>query len=263
MLALGLRQLPTAALALVGLGCNLASIVPFYLAPNVQADSLPADPEAALHIFYANVLQENEAREPLFKLIRAQQPDLIAVLEVSEAWARDLNAEFSAWPHRIVRSHEDHFGIALYSRFPLEKEAWPVLFERSPPVLTAEVQWQGLQVPIILGHAFQPLSPWNHNNRNHFIKALSELPQTQNPRAILVADLNVTPWSSNFDPLANSPLRDVRKGYGIQPSWNTALPSLLHIPIDYILVGKAWSVPAFEIGEPFESDHLPLLVELR
>lgn len=68
-------------------------------------------------------------------------------------------------------------------------------------------------------------------------------------------------WSPSYKRFVKgSGLKNVRKGFGVLPSWPTFLP-VGGIPIDHCLV-RGLSVESVELGQTVGSDHYPLFVSL-
>ena len=84
------------------------------------------------------------------------------------------------------------------------------------------------------------------------------------PRTLLLGDLNCTPWSVWFHSLLQeSGLRDSAIGHGLWPTWY-ALPTILAgIPIDHALVGGQIEVLRRHVGPYLGSDHRPLTMDFR
>ncbi|HEU0178738.1 MAG TPA: endonuclease/exonuclease/phosphatase family protein [Blastocatellia bacterium] len=82
---------------------------------------------------------------------------------------------------------------------------------------------------------------------------------------ICVGDLNITPWSPYYHRfIERTELVNVRKGFGLFPSWPTFLFfKWLMLPLDHCLVNEDVRVANVKTREAIGSDHLPLIVELE
>ena len=85
----------------------------------------------------------------------------------------------------------------------------------------------------------------------------------QNELALVVGDLNTTPWSPYFkDLLKLGALRNSMKGWGVQTTWPaTSYP--LRIPIDHALHSPGLVILNREIGPDVGSDHLPVILDVH
>ena len=82
-----------------------------------------------------------------------------------------------------------------------------------------------------------------------------------NQPAVLLGDLNITPWSPYFkDFIQVTGLQESRKGLGLYPTWPTWLPPL-RIPIDHSLISIGITVQAFSLGHDIGSDHFPVILD--
>ncbi|MCP5023843.1 MAG: hypothetical protein GY930_19020 [bacterium] len=258
VLALLLRQWRNAGLAGAGLLLNALLIWPLYQGPTAA----PANQGETLKILYANVLTHNQRYGELVQLVQQEQPDIIALLEFSEAWQEAVSMDLQAWPHREIRPRDDNFGIAVFSRFPLENSTWPVLTPTGSATLLSSLHWNGRKVPFIFAHPYPPIHRYASNTARAQVAELCLREELQHEAALLIGDLNATPWSHTYRQLQGTPLHDARHGFGILPTWPAGLPAFLRIPIDAVLVGPRWQVQELRVGPDIGSDHLPLIAEL-
>lgn len=258
VLALLLRQWRNASLAGAGLLLNALLIWPLYQSPTMT----PVIDGETLKILYANVLTQNEHYEDFIHLVQQEQPDLIALLEFSEDWQEAVSMDLEAWPHREIRARYDNFGIAVYSRFPLENSTWPVLTPTGSATLFSSLRWNGQTIPFIFAHPYPPIRRYSSNTARAQVAEMCLREELQHEAALLVGDLNATPWSQTYRQLERTNLRNGRDGFGILPTWPAALPAFLRIPIDAVLVGPRWQVQELRMGPNIGSDHLPLIIEL-
>ena len=109
-----------AAALLLSCGIQIYWVFAYFpFATEEVQDARHLEPQRQLRIMSANVLQENEAAEPLIKLVRRKQPDLLVLCEVNDRWMRDLKPLDEMFPHRITQPQENRYGIALYSRLKI------------------------------------------------------------------------------------------------------------------------------------------------
>ena len=92
--------------------------------------------------------------------------------------------------------------------------------------------------------------------------AVAERVRTLEEPAVVIGDLNTTPWSRLFARLVErTGLCDSRAGFGIQASFPSDM-AFLRIPIDHLLASCAVGVRARRIGPQVGSDHLPVIAGL-
>ena len=245
-----------AVVLLVAAAMNASFVIPWY------ADAATDSGALTLNVLNANVHASNGHHEKLLDLIAAEQPDLIVLQEVTPRWAKSLQHLVADYPHRLVEPREGAFGSALLSQFPLTSTVSVDSGPDSPPVLVATVNVTGAEITVISAHPVTPLPQRNYEARNAQLEGIAKLLQkTQNPR-ILIGDLNASMWDLHYKSLENRTwLRNVRKGFGVVPTWPTFLPFAM-IPIDHVLVSEDVGVVDVRTGPRIGSDHLPLVVTL-
>jgi endonuclease/exonuclease/phosphatase (EEP) superfamily protein YafD len=253
-----LRQRRNALVASFGLLLNASLVLPLYWPPGQAPDSRAP----VLKVLYANVLSHNDGYSGLLEWIDSEQPDIIALLEVSKEWKEALDPSLLAWPYQKSRPRDDNFGIAVYSRFPLQEVSWPVLTPTGSHSLFATLQWQNHEVPFLLVHPYPPIKRYAATTARAQIEELILRKEVSHELALLVGDLNTTPWSHTSRRLNTTTLRPARLGFGVLSTWPAKLPAPFRIPIDTILAGPRWSVQDLRVGPDFGSDHLPLVAHL-
>lgn len=257
-MALIARQWKLAILCLVFTLFFCVLIVPWYVIRPMQ----PANSEPNLRVATANLLSIN-GRTELFSIwIRETNPDVIFVQELSPHWSQALSELKKDYPHQFERTRSDHFGIGLYSKWPLQNVALVKLVDERFPAIRADVDVHGRMVSMLNMHTVPPLTADAFLLRNAQLEAAAEFADGADDLAIITGDLNITMWSPYYRKLeADSGLRNVRRGYGIIPTWPTNLP-FFRIALDHILVPSDILVVNLERGPDIGSDHLPLIADL-
>ncbi len=251
------RRKVAVALALLG------SIQGWQAARHEWPDPVPADPRstARLRILVANVLTQNEERDPLIRLIRRERPDVVGLIEVSSAWLADLDAIRSEYPYRY-EFPADAQGLAFWSKIrPTEVEPAQALAPGGNPAVRATLEFAGRPLRFWLVHNVSPFErPEGLPQGEEFARLAKRIDREGGP-TIVAGDLNCTDGSPFFGRfLRDSGLRDSRLGHGRQPSWPTW--SYYRIGIDHALVSDDLAVVGRRLGPDIGSDHLPVLLEV-
>jgi endonuclease/exonuclease/phosphatase (EEP) superfamily protein YafD len=238
---------------------NAAVILPWYFP--ASSSSTAALPKTHLRILLANVNVKNQTYAPAIELIQREQPDLFAIIETNQAWLSKLETIKASYPYRLRSPHAESFGVALYSKFPLQPETLSVPPEAEDFHLVATVAAQHPIVAIAL-HPPPPKNQRLSKQRNQELAAISRYIQTQRMPVVVIGDFNMTLWSPYYQQFTREAgLKDCRQGFGILPTWTTRFPPL-YIPIDHCLVSSKITVMNLKIGNNVASDHLPVIAEL-
>ncbi|PCI31998.1 MAG: hypothetical protein COB53_12755 [Elusimicrobia bacterium] len=212
-----------------------------------------------LKIVLANVYTENNRHEEVEDWLLSQNADVIALLEINEAWWKSLDRIAAQYPYGKQLARSDNFGIALVSRLPLEDARFVNVGQNSIPSILARLQFAGEPLSILVTHPLPPVSSKNIESRNLQLKEAAVLAQLsmQGGEFILIGDLNVTPWSAPFRRLLEeSGLRDGRAGFGFQGSW------LMNLPLDHTLVSPGLAILERFVDASRGSDHRPVVFSI-
>lgn len=282
LLALGRRlrlAAPTALLALLHAWPALALSLQ---RPDRTATG-PAFTVAAANLWYANT---DAPRVRAW--LEDERVDVVACFEVGEFWMEALAAQRDAFPHQvivpppdrspeavavrkaleredreIVSQYDPRFGLALLSRFPLER----VLVHEAPEVpdayIEADVVVGAERVRLVALHPERPGLAFRIARRNATLEHVARATEWTE-RALVVGDLNATLYSPAFhDLVASAQLVDSRAGFGRQPTWNPpyGLPGEW-LDLDHVLVRSGIAVLERRVGPDIGSDHRPVVARV-
>lgn len=255
---LWLRQWKVAILPGVVVAVCLGQVLPLYL-PTRQ----PTYAGRVIHAVSANLLRSNHEFGRFTDYIRATQPDFFLAMEVDEAWLGELKSLLEDYPYHVAQPGRGAFGIALFSRVPIEEHEIIESAIAGVPMIRAALVFDEHSLSFVGVHPLPPIKSGRAELRNGQLEEIAALTASLPKPTLLMGDLNVTSWSPHFrDLLAGAGLRDGRKGFGIQPTW-PGLPWLLRIPIDHTLVSDDVEVVARRVGPDIGSDHRPVEIEFR
>lgn len=256
--ALALRDRPA---ALVALAVSLVHTAPLVARYAGHVRTAPAS-APRFRVAVANVLTENRDHATLAGILRGYEPDVLGLVETDEGWLRDLGPFTARFAHRVEHPRDDHFGLALYSRFSIRESEVAYVVPSAPPVLFATLEAPGGPVSVALLHTTPPMGAAWSRLRDAMLDAVARHMVARGGRAIVMGDFNATPWSPGLaTPFERAGFVDPRWGRGVLASWEAPLPGLA-IPIDHTLIRGALAVDEFRVGPRFGSDHRPLLVRL-
>jgi endonuclease/exonuclease/phosphatase (EEP) superfamily protein YafD len=237
-----------------------AVLVLLVLWPTEMAESQAG---TRLRLVSLNVHTENERSDLVLKFLQTADADVILLMEVNETWMTAVQPLRANYPQVIAEPRDDNFGIALFSRLPLTNGEVIELGKAEVPSIATAISVGGEQVFLLGTHPLPPGSATYARLRNEQFQEIAALIHCRNLPAIVLGDLNCTPWSPYFtDLLRDSGLKNVSPQHGLFGSWPAGLP-FARIPLDHGLVSPAIRVIEKRMGPPVGSDHLPLILDLQ
>lgn len=247
-------------------GVYLVHYTPLY--PQRVADA-PADhdPEDRVSLLLANVLMENRNARPFLDQVDRLDPDFVLAMEVDGWWDEQLSTLAARYPYTQEEPNGVAYGMALYSKFPLEDVRVNELNnERVPSFETTVRLANGRRVVL---HTLHPVPPKDYrrypDNQGQQEVALEKVGQkvaAAGLPCIVAGDLNDVVWGYT-DALTNTDglLHDVRVGRGFYNSFD-ATSWWMRWPIDHVFVTAAFRLHRLERLGDIGSDHFPIYVEL-
>lgn len=256
-----LRSLAAGLLLII----NGYTIAPLYLSESPSTASGEISENRAHKILLSNVNSSNSEYQRLIDLIQQESPDVLVLLEINNAWLHSLQAIKTTYPFEKAIARNDNFGIAVFSKLPLDNAEVRYWGNTDLPSLMLNYQWQGEGITLLATHPLPPISKDMMQQRDtQLLQAAADAAQQSGP-VIMLGDFNVTPWSSTFNQsIETSGLNNCRNGFGILPTWPAQLkwPALM-IPIDHCLASSEITVSELRTGDDIGSDHLPLMISLQ
>jgi endonuclease/exonuclease/phosphatase (EEP) superfamily protein YafD len=259
LFALGKRR--RMALVLAGFAAaNLAVIAPLYVGGSGLKNAATSAVRFRAMLLNVNADFGDPAR--VTQAIEDAQPDVLVLEEVSGRWQEMLTRLQVRFPHRVVESRDDNFGIALLSKWPLARADVLYFGDARVPSVFAEVKLEGAVLRVLGTHAVPPGDALRSHWRNQQLAAVAEFARDLSEPVLVLGDLNASPWCSHFRRFVRvSGLRDSAQGWGVQPTWPAGMP-WFWIPIDHCLHSPQLSVVARRVGPNVGSDHYPVMVDV-
>lgn len=219
--------------------------------------------EARLRVLTANVLMVHPDPDALLDELVALDADVIALQEVSPAWADALQrrAALGPWRWRRVIPQEDSFGIALLARLPAQIEEVDLL---GVTALRATIEVDGRPVEILNVHTLPPRLD-DYTERWHAqMDALADMVVEHPAPIVVLGDLNATRHHPSYRRLLRAGLRDAHAevGRGWAWTWPNGVFPLPPLRLDHVLVNAPLRALAVREGEGRGSDHRPVVADL-
>lgn len=210
-----------------------------------------------------NVLTANNQFEDVRKYLLSIDPDLILLMEVDRRWLAALEELDHHYPHSLKGPREDNFGMALFSKHPIDSHTLTKVEGSGVPCLHAVLTIDGRQLEVIGAHPIPPMGPARARSRNEYLQAVAERVEKARSPTLVLGDFNCTPWSPFFrDLIDETGLIDSGKKRGNQSTWRRG-NLLFSIPIDHVLHSSDLSCTSRTISPNLGSDHHPIHTRFR
>lgn len=254
-------------IALVGLCVNLIAIAPIYFpSPKVKFDVETDSTPRQLSIVFANVRTSNREYQLLYSAITQRQSDLIVLAETDVRWLNYLRKLDANYPYHKLVPRSDNFGIAVYSKHPLQHVSIEDFSGNGTPSISASITVHDQKIRIIAVHPGPPLTESAANRQRLHFDNLTKMVRSENSPVVVAGDFNSSLFSPRYKKLIRkTALVNARQGKGVYPSWarGRGVRRILSIPIDHILVSPTLDAVHFETLAYTGSDHLPIYAEIR
>ncbi|MBI3415176.1 MAG: endonuclease/exonuclease/phosphatase family protein [Verrucomicrobia bacterium] len=210
-----------------------------------------------------NVRTENQRHDLVRSFLAETNPDFIVLEEVDSKWIAALAELKRTHPHSIVEAREDNFGIAFFSKLPIQRGETLFLGGAEIPSLIVRFDSLGGALTILATHPLPPGGPEYSRTRNAQLAAIPSCVAQERGGIVLLGDLNATPWCHPFRKLV---VASGLKLGGIESGFHASWPVdffPLRIPIDHCLINSNVVVTAEKTGPNIGSDHFPLVVDFK
>ncbi|HQM99975.1 MAG TPA: endonuclease/exonuclease/phosphatase family protein [Candidatus Hydrogenedentes bacterium] len=215
-------------------------------------------------ILQANVYFPNDDPEPLLRLVRETNPDVLLLQEVNEKWIALLKPLEARYPHHRYSPRYTNGGIDLAEFWSGETLGVEDLHTGGLPATAVTLRVNGRTVCFLNVHTAAPFS-WERAERyQHQMELLARRAADRFCPVVVAGDLNAGVWSRHFTALLEQGgLVSARRSYGAHGTWPSFFPGPLRIALDHLLVSPGLTVTDCRAGPGIGSDHLPLITDLQ
>ena len=261
---------------MLGLAIPTAAFVMLFGALLLPRLSAPQPYQPTIIAMSFNVLTSNKDTDALVDAIRAAQPDILGMQELTPAKRDALKAAFGQQlPYHTLDWPRSDGNAGLMTRFPIES-AQPITLPTGQPALHAILRVGERRLHVFVAH----LSP-NHlfkdpaidiatatssayARRSVEIARLNEEMRGLDAPVILLCDCNLTDTSQAHADLQAFLADSFREaGWGLRHTNYTSGVPFPTQRIDYVWHSAGLAAVAAEVGQAGGSDHLPVVVQLR
>lgn len=213
-----------------------------------------------LRLYVHNLYYLNDDLDAALKEIERYDPDIVFLMEYSEAIQEKIEARFTAYPYHLIEPSRFTMGLALFSRIPIENAVVRRFEQTRIPIFELSFKLQDQLLSFVGGHPWPPLGRWGQLHREQ-MAAITQVASELTHPLIVAGDFNASQWSYALGNLrATTATIDAEKGFGFRKSWR--LNPFLKLPIDHVMVSKDLEILNFQHGSHGGSDHDPLIVDI-
>lgn len=223
--------------------------------------------DASFRLAISNVLMENDRYDLWRKVVRQADPDVVVALEVDGKWMSALEPLRRTHPHVAESVQDNYYGMAVFSRLPLENAEVRHLVERDTPSIRATVRLRDGSA--VLLYALHPKPPEPLRNQDsaprdaELVLVAREIAAAPPQPTIVCGDLNDVAWSDTTRIfLRLSGLLDPRVGRGLLNTFDANNP-IFRFPLDHVFHSSHFRLFDLRRLPKVGSDHFPVLIELN
>jgi endonuclease/exonuclease/phosphatase (EEP) superfamily protein YafD len=245
--------------ALISLLWNAQIVYPFHRTAEIAGTSQ----EKPLRVMIFNVMANNENHVAAIEHVLNADADIVCLLEVDETWHSSLEPLRVKYPHRVEEMNDGDFGIACFTRLPLQSHQVRRFAAWGLPSIVLNLDHLGRKLTFIGTHPIPPMSPLDAHAWRDQLAGIATLVAglSSEVEVILAGDLNATPWCEGMRLLRDQSGLDFHSRDPVwPPTWGLNLPMM--IPIDHVLVKGGLIAEKRTIGPAMGSDHRSVTVEI-
>ncbi len=246
----------------------------------------PSASHRTLKVLSWNVWHDNYSFDEIQQVIRDSNADVVALFEVNPNVAESLRPFESEYTSSYWEM-ESPASVVVLSRVPGTRYDLKHPAGFNMPALEIQVPWPPSEpnassrpefedgaippettssfISLFANHTKSPtpFAPWRTHMRDEQLRAIAEWSLQQKGPAMVLGDLNTSPWSPSFrDLLKMGRLKDTRVGVGNQASWPAHF-GMFGIPIDHFLINDQLVAHRRHIVRTFRgSDHSAIAIEI-
>lgn len=223
------------------------------------------DPAAELRVYSANVLQYNRQYQRMLEQIRANNPDIIFLLETDKGWAGAMQELQADYPHTLLEPLDNTYGLLFYSRLKLEKARVVYLVKDYIPSIEAQLHLPSGEKIQLWGIHPEPPVPGESLTSTAKDKELMKIALKARDcplPCIVFGDLNDVAWShTTLLFRKTSGLLDPRRGRGFYSTFS-AHHWFIRFPLDYIFCSREFGLVQMKRLPRNGSDHFAIITHL-
>lgn len=266
-----LRTWPTPLVIVLAVGTigafafNLMRVLPY---TSLVATDVPnatrSNPDPCFSLMAVNVLQDNRDAQRLLKLIEAQSPDVLFIVETDDWWRETLRPVIASYDTVVMEPRDNTYGLIFLTRLqPVEPVEIRHLISDAIPSIRARLQKPGGGSVTVYGLHPEPPTPFKSSEERdlELLRVAYEV-RHDTDSAIVMGDLNDVAWSPTTRRFKEiSGLKDPRVGRGLYATFHARF-RLARWPLDHLFHTSDFNLAELKVLPDIGSDHFPVMSRL-
>jgi endonuclease/exonuclease/phosphatase (EEP) superfamily protein YafD len=224
-----------------------------------------ARPGSVFSLLISNVKMQNRNAAGLTRIIHANDPDVILIVEIDEWWENALKELEQTYPFSVHQPQDNSYGMILFSRLNiLDSQVLFRIYEDVPSIRASISLPAGTKVELHCLHPKPPVPQETGSSKQRDAELLIVGRETRGKVIPIVAmgDLNDVAWShTNYLFQRISGLLDPRIGRGFYNTFDARYP-IMRFPLDHFFHSNHFRLVTLKRLPYFGSDHFPMYITL-
>jgi endonuclease/exonuclease/phosphatase (EEP) superfamily protein YafD len=191
-------------------------------------------PTPGIVVVAANVLRDNRHPQRAADTAAARGADVIAAVEMGDAFARGMLAHRDRYPYAAVSGEQ-----AIWSRWPIEALPVPDGLP-ADRVMRAGIEVEGVSLIVYAVHLYNPLHETSIASQRQMIDDLARAIGAESVPTVLAGDLNLSDRSAAYRVLEAEMLDAMRSARWAEGTYRFGLWRTLMLRIDHLFVPPDW-----------------------
>ena len=220
----------------------------------------------SVSVLLSNVLMTSRESGKVINAVRDANPDIFLAMEVNQWWLDELEVLKQDYPYVMEQPNDEAYGMALYSKLPLNDKQLKYLKHKNVPSFHARVQLESGKEFML--HAVHPVAPMpsdkypdNVGEAEVALLKVGDFVANEKIPSLVAGDFNDVSWSHTARLFGKSgELRNVRIGRGLYNTFD-ANSMIMRWPLDHFFVTKEFQLAELKRLDEVGSDHFPLYAQ--
>lgn len=240
-------------------------ILPFTPLWRRQSASFAPESERgdAFRLVACNVKMSNRRYEDLVRVIAAEDPDLLVLMEIDDGWHEALAPLLGRFGHVVARPQDNSYGMILASKMALEDMVVECLLTDGVPSIVTTVRTAaGKRFRLYVIHPEPPVPHRETVGRDGETALVALRARDETLPVVVTGDLNDVAWSRTTERFRKvSRLLDPRIGRAVFSTFDARYP-IIRWPLDHLFHSAEFRLSGMRRLPPCGSDHFPVLFDL-